>query len=107
MPASAIEAFLEHLAVNRRVSPSTQNQALCAHVFMYRELLARPPEQLTIHWSKKPRRLPVVLAPRRSCPYSVTCAVPPAWLLPCCTAVACASMRPCLCVCSTWISAAR
>lgn len=31
-----ISAFLSHLAVNRKVSSSTQNQALCALVFLNR-----------------------------------------------------------------------
>ena len=34
-----IEAFLTHLAVNRRVSASTQNQAFNALLFLYREVL--------------------------------------------------------------------
>lgn len=31
-----IERFLNHLAVNRQVSSATQNQALCAIIFMYK-----------------------------------------------------------------------
>ncbi|TMP41141.1 integrase [Pseudoalteromonas citrea] len=31
-----IERFLNHLAVNRLVSGATQNQALCAIIFLYR-----------------------------------------------------------------------
>jgi site-specific recombinase XerD len=34
-----IEAFLSHLAVNRMVSPATQNQALQAILFLYRNVL--------------------------------------------------------------------
>jgi integron integrase len=34
-----VEAFLTHLAVNRHVATSTQHQALCALVFLYREVL--------------------------------------------------------------------
>ena len=34
-----IETFLTHLAVNRQVAPSTQNQALAAILFLYREVL--------------------------------------------------------------------
>lgn len=59
----AISAFLNHLALVRHVSGSTQNQALCALVFMYRELLGREPQSLNIEWSKKPKRLPTVLSP--------------------------------------------
>ena len=34
-----VERFLTHLAVNRRVSTSTQKQALCAIVFLYKHVL--------------------------------------------------------------------
>lgn len=39
MGAAEIEAFLSHLAVKRNVSASTQNQALAAVLFLYREVL--------------------------------------------------------------------
>jgi site-specific recombinase XerD len=39
MEKPEIEAFLTHLAVNRYVSPSTQNQALQALLFLYRIVL--------------------------------------------------------------------
>ncbi len=41
MGSAEVNAFLSHLAVNRQVSPSTQNQALSALLFLYRELLER------------------------------------------------------------------
>jgi len=62
MGAAEVEAFLTYLATTRHVSSSTQNQALSAILFLYREVLA-----LDLPWldnferSKKPRRLPVVL----------------------------------------------
>jgi integron integrase len=37
-----IEAFLTHLAVDKAVSPSTQNQAMNALVFLYKRVLKRP-----------------------------------------------------------------
>ncbi|NOR40928.1 MAG: integron integrase, partial [Gammaproteobacteria bacterium] len=37
--AAQIEAFLTHLAVNRNVSASTQNQALSALLFLYKVVL--------------------------------------------------------------------
>ncbi len=37
-----VVAFLTHLAVNRGVAASTQNQALNALVFLYRHVLNRP-----------------------------------------------------------------
>jgi site-specific recombinase XerD len=40
MGSAEVNAFLSHLAVDLQVSPSTQNQALSALLFLYRELLA-------------------------------------------------------------------
>ena len=40
MGAAELEAFLSHLAVERSVSASTQNQALAALLFLYREVLS-------------------------------------------------------------------
>ena len=39
MGAAEVEAFLSHLATDRGVSASTQNQALCALLFLYRKAL--------------------------------------------------------------------
>ena len=39
MGASEVEAFLTHLAVERNVAASTQNQALAALLFLYRHVL--------------------------------------------------------------------
>lgn len=59
-----IEAFLTHLAVDRKVAASTQNQAFNALLFLYREVLQLQMPQLdTVQRAKKPRRLPVVLSP--------------------------------------------
>ena len=41
MGASEVEAFLTHLAVEGNVAASTQNQALSALLFLYREVLNR------------------------------------------------------------------
>jgi integron integrase len=41
MGAAEVEAFLTHLAVDRHVSASTQNQALAALLFLYQAVLAR------------------------------------------------------------------
>ncbi|WP_439887829.1 integron integrase [Pseudomonas sp. MBLB4123] len=63
MGAAEVEAFLTELAVRRNVSASTQNQALSALLFLYKEVLA-----LDLPWladvvrAKKPQRLPVVLS---------------------------------------------
>ena len=40
MAKPEIEAFLTHLAVERKVSPSTQNQAFSALLFLYKEVLS-------------------------------------------------------------------
>jgi len=62
MGASEISQFLTWLAVDRRVSASTQNQALSALLFLYKvlgiEIAAIPPVVRT----RTPERLPVVLS---------------------------------------------
>ena len=42
MGAAEVSAFLSHLAVEGRVSASTQNQALAALLFLYRQVLGAP-----------------------------------------------------------------
>jgi integron integrase len=60
---TAIEEYLTHLADDRNVSASTQNQAASALLFLYREVLAIAVEAPTdIVRPRKPRRLPVVLS---------------------------------------------
>ncbi len=62
MGAREVEQFLTLLAVRGNVSPSTQNQALAALLFLYREVLGQAlPWMEEIRRAKKPRRLPVVL----------------------------------------------
>lgn len=57
-----VTAFLNDLAVRRRVSASTQNQALAALIFLYREVLGRDLPWLTgIVRAKGSTRLPLVL----------------------------------------------
>lgn len=54
--------FLNHLANTRNVAASTQNQALCALVFLYEHILNQPVQELqSLKRAKKPKRLPVVL----------------------------------------------
>jgi integron integrase len=63
MGVEEIGAFLTHLAVDRRVSASTQNQALSALLFLYRELLGREPGELgDVVRARRPKKLPVVLS---------------------------------------------
>lgn len=61
--AREVEAFLTHLAVQGHVSASTQNQALSALLFLYREVLQQElPWMENIQRAKRPERLPVVLS---------------------------------------------
>lgn len=56
-----INEFLSHLAVNKKVAASTQNQALCGIVFLYKHVLKIDIGELgEMVWAKKPKRLPVV-----------------------------------------------
>ena len=60
--AAEVEAFLTYLATQRHVSSSTQNQALSAILFLYRDVMGVDLPWLdSFQRSKKPRRLPVVL----------------------------------------------
>ncbi|AGA32807.1 Integron integrase IntIPac [Thioalkalivibrio nitratireducens DSM 14787] len=62
MGAPEVEAFLSHLAVHENVAPSTQNQALAAILFLYREVLGTDLPWLDgVTRAKKPPRVPVVL----------------------------------------------
>lgn len=62
MGAAEVEDFLTHLAVERNVSASTQNQAKSALLFLYKEVL-----EMELPWldnvtqAKAPKRMPVVL----------------------------------------------
>ena len=57
-----VSAYLTHLAVNRNVAPSTQNQALNALCFFYRAVLDRPLGGIDGVRAKKKKKLPVVLS---------------------------------------------
>ena len=62
MGEAEVEAFLTHLAVQGKVAASTQNQALCALVFMYRYVLKQPLNQsIEAVRAKQSQHLPVVL----------------------------------------------
>ena len=57
-----VEGFLNDLAVNRNVSASTQNQALSALLFLYKEVLGTELDWMeSVVRAKRPERLPVVL----------------------------------------------
>jgi len=63
MGVKEIQAFLTHLAVNRNVSASTQNQALNALIFLYKKIfyidLTDPIDAVR---ARRPSRLPAVLS---------------------------------------------
>jgi integron integrase len=67
MGAAEAEAFLSDLAVRRNVASSTQNQALAALLFLYKEVLG-----VDLPWldglarAKRPARLPTVLTVREA-----------------------------------------
>ena len=62
MGEAEVTTFLTHLAEERRVSASTQNQAFCAVLFLYRHVLDRPLGQLHgLVWAKHTEHVPVVL----------------------------------------------
>lgn len=63
MGSSEVQAFLEHLAVERYVAAATQNQALNVLVFLYRHVLDMALGDIgSFSRAKRPRRLPVVLS---------------------------------------------
>ncbi len=58
-----IESFLTHLAKNKRLSSSSQNQAFNAILFLYREVLQiQFPENINALRAKRHKRVPVVLS---------------------------------------------
>lgn len=62
MGAGEVERFLSHLAIQRDVSASTQNQALSAILYLYKEVLGIDlPWMAEVTRAKKQRKLPVVL----------------------------------------------
>jgi integron integrase len=62
MGKEEIEAFLTHLALEENVAASTQNQALNALVFLYREVLNQPPEfNLKAVRARRSKHIPTVL----------------------------------------------
>ncbi|MDA3936663.1 MAG: integron integrase [Actinomycetota bacterium] len=64
MGEAEINEFLTHLAVEEKVSSSTQNQALAALLFLYRYVLNRPLGDLgDVIRARKPQHVPVVMTP--------------------------------------------
>ena len=64
MGVPEIEAFLTHLAVDKHVAAATQNQALSALIFLYRQVLCQPlDDRIEAIRAKRSRKLPTVLTP--------------------------------------------
>ena len=62
MGVDEIRAYLSHLATHKNVAASTQNIALSALLFLYRQVLKSDlPDINNIERAKQPKRLPVVL----------------------------------------------
>jgi integron integrase len=62
MGRAEIEAFLTYLALNRRVSASTQNQTFSALLLLYRDVLNKDSNfPIDSVRAKRPKRLPTVL----------------------------------------------
>lgn len=62
MRETEVRHYLDYLAVGRKVSASTQNQALCAILYLYREVLEQPLELINgVERARRTRNLPVVL----------------------------------------------
>ena len=63
MGKAKVEAFLSHLTTAKNVAVSTQNQALNALVFLYREVLHKPFDELeTVERPLRRPKMPVVLS---------------------------------------------
>lgn len=66
MGASEVEAFLSNLVLQANASVATQRVALNALVFLYREFLGAPLENLNYEAARKPRKLPTVFSPEEA-----------------------------------------
>jgi len=62
MGSGEVEAFLSHLVLQANVSVATQRVALNALIFLYREFLGTPLEELQYEAARKPKKLPVVFS---------------------------------------------
>jgi integron integrase len=63
MGAREVKEFLTHLAVDKNVAASTQNQALAALLFLYRDVLGIELPLIDAVRAKRPVRVPVVFTP--------------------------------------------
>jgi len=68
MGSDEVTEFLNDLAVRGNVAASTQNQALCAIVFLYHNVLQKQLGDFgdRIKWAKKPKKIPVVFTQKEA-----------------------------------------
>ena len=67
MSEQEISAFLSHLAVEKNVSASTQNQAFSALLFLYQQVLDRKLDFIDdVQRVKRPAKVPVVFTPEEA-----------------------------------------
>jgi integrase len=67
MGEEEIAAFLSHLAIERHVAASTQNQAFSALLFLYQQVLDRKLDYLAgVERVKRPPKVPVVLTKKEA-----------------------------------------
>ncbi len=62
MGEAEISAYISQLATEKKVSASTQNQALCALLFLYGQVLERELDLMEIARAKSTIHLPIVLS---------------------------------------------
>jgi integron integrase len=60
--AAEVEAFLTHLAIDKEVAASTQNQAFSALTFFYRDIIEQPLENVKAVRAKQPTTMPAVFS---------------------------------------------
>ena len=88
MGSREVERFLTGIAVDAKVAASTQNQALAARLFLYREVLGIDlPWMESIRRARRPERLPVVLSQDEVKRVLAEMEAPAGWARACCTAL--------------------
>ena len=62
MGETEVQAYLSHLVLKKRVAASTQNVALSALIFLYKQVLGRELGMIDAVRAKRPKRLPTVFS---------------------------------------------
>ena len=72
--------YVNFLAINQKVAASTQNQALCALLFLYKKVLHKEIGRLkNLHWAKKPKKFQLYLPERKRKKFCYICRVNIGW----------------------------